>query len=78
MDSNCNIANIRNRCLQEKEQQRQVIEALKKQNLLRESDLEQKTDASETLKRDLAEKTEEYMQTLDVLKKKQVIAIPFK
>ncbi|VDM48402.1 unnamed protein product [Toxocara canis] len=49
---------------QEKEQLRRTIEALKSHNSERESEIERKTGASEMLRNELANKTDEYMHTL--------------
>nr|CRZ24625.1 Bm10133 [Brugia malayi] len=55
----------------EKQQQQQVIDVLNKKNSMREMDLEQEAGTSEMLKKELADKTDEYMLTLSVLEKKQ-------
>lgn len=61
-----------NRLIEEREQQQQVIDILNKKNSMREMDLEHEAGTSEMLKKELADKTDEYMQTLSVLEKKQV------
>uniref|UniRef100_A0A915PVJ6 FYVE-type domain-containing protein n=1 Tax=Setaria digitata TaxID=48799 RepID=A0A915PVJ6_9BILA len=58
----------------EREQQQQIIDALKKRESEREMDLEREASTSEMLKKELADKTDEYMQTLSVLEKKQELA----
>ncbi|VDM12811.1 unnamed protein product [Wuchereria bancrofti] len=55
----------------DKQQQQQVIDVLNKKNSMREMDLEQEAGTSEMLKKELADKTDEYMLTLSVLEKKQ-------
>ncbi|KAK6109579.1 FYVE zinc finger family protein [Brugia pahangi] len=55
----------------EKQQQQQVIDVLNKKNSMCEMDLEQEAGTSEMLKKELADKTDEYMLTLSVLEKKQ-------
>ncbi|OZC10784.1 FYVE zinc finger [Onchocerca flexuosa] len=55
----------------EREQQQQIISVLNERNSVREMDLEHETGTSEMLKKELADKTDEYMQTLNVLEKKQ-------
>lgn len=49
-----------------------MIDVLNKRNSMREMDLEHEAGTSEMLKKELADKTDEYMQTLNVLEKKQV------
>ncbi|CAG9536961.1 unnamed protein product [Cercopithifilaria johnstoni] len=55
----------------EREQQQQMIDILNKRNSMREMDFEHEAGTSEMLKKELADKTDEYMQTLNVLEKKQ-------
>ncbi|VDK79286.1 unnamed protein product [Litomosoides sigmodontis] len=55
----------------EKEQLQQQIDVLNKRNSVHEMDLKHETGTSEMLKKELADKTDEYMQTLNVLEKKQ-------
>lgn len=49
-----------------------MIDVLNKRNSMREIDLEHEAGTSEILKKELADKTDEYMQTLNVLERKQV------
>ncbi|KAL3981410.1 FYVE zinc finger family protein [Acanthocheilonema viteae] len=65
------MINANKRYNYEREQQQQVIDILNKRNSVREMDLEHETETSEMLKKELADKTDEYMQTLNVLEKKQ-------
>ncbi|EJD75184.1 hypothetical protein LOAG_17625 [Loa loa] len=65
------MINANSRYIHEREQQQQVIDTLNKRNSMHEMDLEHEAGTSEMLKKELADKTEEYMQTLNVLEKKQ-------
>lgn len=53
--------------------QKRLVEDLQAEKAKREKDAEQRAETVEDLKKDLAGKTEEYMQTVNVLKLKQVL-----
>ncbi|VDM97598.1 unnamed protein product [Thelazia callipaeda] len=58
--------------IQEREQKQQLIDSLIEQNSIHQSKLAHEIGASVTLKKELVDKTEQYMQAINVLERKQL------